>query len=108
VPEVFAVWAAAVKVTVVLTAEADVGETLPTLTGLTVMAVLAGSAVPAVVYLAVSVRLAVLWPSASTVAVDGLSVSVIPLYEIVDETAVRPLYVAVTVALPSVVDAGAV
>ncbi|OLB12580.1 MAG: hypothetical protein AUH18_03690 [Candidatus Rokubacteria bacterium 13_2_20CM_69_10] len=67
-PEVFAVWAAAVKVTVV-----------------------DGSAVPTVVYFAVSVRLDVLWPSASTVAVDGLNVSVMPLYVIVDDTAVRPL-----------------
>jgi len=50
VPEVFAVWAAAVKVTVVVTAEADVGETLPT-----------------------------------------LNASVMPLYVIVDDTAVRPL-----------------
>ena len=90
-PELFAVWAAAVKVTVVVTAEADVGETLPTLTGLTATAVLDGSAAPAVVYFAVSVRLDVLWPSASTVAVDGLNVSVMPLYVIVDDTAVRPL-----------------
>ena len=108
VPVVLAVWAAAVNVTVVVAPDADVGETLPTLEGPTASVVLAGSAVPAVVYFAVSVRLAVLWPSASTVADDGLSVSVIPLVVIVDDVAVRPLYVAVTVAVPSVAEAGAV
>src|SRR5438876_1092566 len=79
VPDVVAVWAAAVNVIVVLTAEADAGDTLPTLAGLTATAVLDGSAVPAVVYFAVSVGVDVLWPSASTVADDGLSVSVMPL-----------------------------
>ena len=48
-----------------------------------------------------------LWPSASTVADAGLSVNVMPFVVIVDD-AVKPLYVAVTVELPSVDDAGAV
>jgi len=91
VPDVLAVWAAAVNVTPVVTPETEVGETLPTLAGLTASDVLEGSAVPAVVYFAVTVRLAVLWPSASTVADDELSVSVMPLSVIVDVTAVRPL-----------------
>ena len=48
-----------------------------------------------------------LWPSASTVAVLGLSVNVMPLYVIVD-VALRPLYAAVTVVVPSALAAGAV
>ena len=39
-----------------------------------------------------------LWPSASTVADAGLSVNVMPFVVIVDD-AVKPLYVAVTVAV---------
>ena len=54
-----------------------------------------------------SVSATVLWPSASTVAEAGLRLSVIPFVVIVDDV-VKPLYVAVTVALPSVEDAGAV
>ncbi|OLB12581.1 MAG: hypothetical protein AUH18_03695 [Candidatus Rokubacteria bacterium 13_2_20CM_69_10] len=48
-----------------------------------------------------------LWPSASTVADGGLSVNVMPFVVIVDDV-MKPLYVAVTVELPSVDDAGAV
>src|SRR2546422_345118 len=55
----------------------------------------------------VNVSAAVLWPSASTVAVLGLSVNVMPLYVIVD-VALRPLYAAVTVVVPSALAAGAV
>ena len=43
-------------------------------------------------------RPTVLWPSASTVADAGLSVNVMPFVVIVDD-AVKPLYVAVTVAV---------
>ena len=49
----------------------------------------------------------VLWPSASTLADAGLSVNVMPLRFIVDVT-VRPLYVALTVAVVSVLEAPAV
>ena len=48
-----------------------------------------------------------LWPSASTVAVDGLRLNVIPFRFIVDD-AVRPLYVAVTVAVVSLLELPAV
>jgi hypothetical protein len=65
----------------------DVGETLPEV-ALTV-AVAPAMAVPPVVYRKVSVKAAVLWPSASTVALAGLKVNVIPRNVIV-EVAVNP------------------
>src|SRR5712691_1436275 len=84
--------AGAVYVTAVLTADVEAGETVPIPEdGLSVTAVAVGSAVPAVVYFAVSVSPTVLWPSPSTVADEGLSVTVIPFSVIVDDTAVSPL-----------------
>jgi hypothetical protein len=99
--------AGAVYVTAIVLAElaGEVGETLPDV-ALTV-AVAPEMAVPPVVYRNVSVKATVLWPSASTVALGGLSVNVIPRSVIV-EVAVNPRYVAVTVALLSLLEAGVV
>jgi hypothetical protein len=99
--------AGAVYVTAIGLAElaGEVGETLPEV-ALTV-AVAPGIAAPPVVYRKVNVKAAVLWPSASTVALAGLSVKVIPRSVIV-EVAVTPRYVAVTVALLSLVKTGTV
>jgi hypothetical protein len=107
VPDVLALCAAAVNVTAVVTVDAEAGDTLPIPAGPAARVVLAGRTVPAVVYLAVKVNEAVLCPSASTVPVAGLSVSVMPLSVIV-ELAVSVPYVAVTVAELSVGSPGAV
>lgn len=99
---------AAVKVAVLVAVElaTDAGETPPVPAVAVNAADAAAMAVPSA-RRNVTVRVLVLWPSASTVVGEALTPSVMPLYVIV-ALALKLLYVAVTVAVPSVAAAGAV